>query len=171
MTLDPQTLLAVNIANLAALALLLSVIMGRDLSDAARTARRSIIVHAGAWVAVIVSELCSSHRLNLTLSTVSMACYSGSNWLLFTALEGWLGPRRFGRALRAVAFAMPIGYLSSAFSNLPGCIIYCESFYVEWNGLRLVSRQHETLGFSSYMLFSKLQLFIQSRKEGRGGSR
>ena len=110
MTLDPQTLLAVNIANLAALALLLSVIMGRDLSDAARTARCSIIVHAGAWVAVIVSELSSSHWLNLVLSTVSMACYSGSNWLLFTALEGWLGPRRFGRALRFVAVAMPIGY-------------------------------------------------------------
>ena len=111
MTLDPQTLLAVNIANLAALAVLLSVIMGHDLSDAARTARRSIIVHAGGWVAVILSELCSSHWwLNLALSTVSMACYSGSNWLLFTALEGWLGPRRFQRALRSVALAMPIGY-------------------------------------------------------------
>ena len=110
MTLDPQTLLAVNIANLAALALLLSVIMGRDLSDAARTARRSIIVHAGAWIAVILSELSSSHWLNLALSTVSMACYSGSNWLLFTALDGWLGPRRFRRALQIAAVAMPIGY-------------------------------------------------------------
>jgi diguanylate cyclase len=110
MTLDPQTLLAVNIANLATLALLLSGIMGRDLSDAARTARRSIIVHAGAWIAVILSELCSSHWLNLALSTLSMACYSGSNWLLFTALGGWLGPRRYGRALRIAVVAMPIGY-------------------------------------------------------------
>ena len=66
MTLDPQTLLAVNIANLAALALLLSVIIGRDLSDAARTARRSIIVHAGAWVAVIASELSSAHLFSRT---------------------------------------------------------------------------------------------------------
>ena len=39
-----------------------------------------------------------------------MACYGGSNWLLFNALEGWLGPRRFGRSLRIVAVAMPIGY-------------------------------------------------------------
>ena len=110
MTLDPQTLLAVNITNLAVLALLLSVIMGRGLSIAARTARRSIIVHAGAWIAVILSELSSLHWLNLVLSTVSMACYSGSNWLLFIALEGWLGPRRFGRTLQIIAVAMPIGY-------------------------------------------------------------
>ena len=110
MTLDPQTLLAVNISNLAVLAVLLSVIMGRDLSDAARTARRSITVHACAWVAVILSELSSAYWLNLVLSTVSMACYSLSNCLMFSALSGWLGPRRFQRTLWIVAAVMPIGY-------------------------------------------------------------
>jgi diguanylate cyclase len=112
MSLDPQTLLTLNVANLLALAILLPIIMGRRLSVAARAARRSLIVHAAAWMAVIFSELWPTNWwLNISLSTLSMICFSACNWLLFQALSAWLGPRRFGRALLVLAVAMPIGYV------------------------------------------------------------
>lgn len=110
MTLDPHTLLVVNVANLLTLAILLPAIMGHRLSPAARAARRSLIVHAGAWIAVILSELGTPYWLNLVLSTTSMVCYSLCNVLLFQAMNGWLGPRRGQRALHVLAIAMPIGY-------------------------------------------------------------
>lgn len=110
MFLDPHTLLVINVVNLLGLALLLPMIMGRTLSKAARAARYSLIVHASAWIAVILSEQCANYGLNLLLSTVSMCCYSGCNWLLFQALSGWLGPRRYGRALCVLAVTMPVGY-------------------------------------------------------------
>lgn len=110
--LDPQTLLVVNVANLLALAILLPVIMGDRLSAAARAARLSLIVHAGAWIAVILSEASPARWLDLLLSGLSMAGYSLSNWLLFGALNGWLGPRRGRRLLAGLAIAMPLGYLA-----------------------------------------------------------
>ena len=110
MFLDPHTLLVINVVNLLGLALLLPMIMGRTLSKAARAARYSLIVHASAWIAVILSEMCANYGLNLLLSTLSMCCYSGCNWLLFQALTGWLGPRRYGRLLCVLSVAMPIGY-------------------------------------------------------------
>lgn len=111
MALDPDTLLVVNVVNLLALAILLPIIMGRALSPAARAARYSLIVHAGAWVAVILSEWWNAHWSNLALSAISMAGFSASNWLLYQALRGWLGPRRFGRLLLVLAIAMPLGYV------------------------------------------------------------
>lgn len=111
MTLDPQTLLVVNVVNLLALAILLPIIMGRALSPAAHAARLSLIVHAGAWIAVILSEQWGAQWPNLALSAVSMACFSASNWLLYQALGRWLGPRRFAPLLLSLVIAMPIGYV------------------------------------------------------------
>ena len=54
--LDPYTLLVVNVVNLLVLAVLLPVIMGRRLSPAARDARRSLIVQAVAWTAIILAK-------------------------------------------------------------------------------------------------------------------
>ncbi|RIX45088.1 MAG: GGDEF domain-containing protein [Rhodocyclales bacterium GT-UBC] len=112
MVLDPNTLIAVNVVNLLALATLLPIIMGRTLSPAARAARLSLIVHAAAWVAVILSEKWGDAWPNLALSAFSMACFSTSNWLLFNALSNWLGLRPFGATLRWLAIAMPIGYIA-----------------------------------------------------------
>ena len=112
MLLDPHTLLTLNVTNLLALAILLPIIMGHELSVAAKAARRSLIVHAAAWIAVILSEFWSNHPwLNISLSTLSMGCFSASNWLLYQALTGWLGRRHFRRALAVLALAMPIGYV------------------------------------------------------------
>lgn len=112
MVLDPHTLIFVNVANLLALATLLPIIMGRRLSPAARAARLSLIVHAAAWVAVIISDRWGDAWPNQALSTLSMACFSISNYLLFSALGNWLGPRPFSRMLRGLAIAMPIGYVA-----------------------------------------------------------
>ncbi|MQY50986.1 diguanylate cyclase [Rhodocyclus tenuis] len=109
--LDPQTLLTLNVVNLLALAILLPFIMGQKLSSAAQAARRSLIVHSGAWIAVILSELWPTNWwLNISLSTVSMICYSSCNWLLYQALTNWLGERPFRRPLIVLAIVMPIGY-------------------------------------------------------------
>ena len=110
MSLDPHTLLVVNVVNLLATALLLPAIMGRALSPAARDARRSLIVQAVAWVAIILSEQGIPDWANRLLSTLSMCAYSASNWLIYRALAVWLGRRRGGRLLLALSFAMPIGY-------------------------------------------------------------
>jgi len=111
MSLDPQTLLVVSVTNLLALAVLLPVIMGKRLSPAARAARLSLIVHAGAWIAVILSEQVAPDWANRLLSTLSMAGYGTSHWLLFRALGEWLGERAGGRLLGGLAIALPIGYL------------------------------------------------------------
>ncbi len=111
MSLDPDTLLVICVANLLALALLLPIIMGQALSPAARAARLSLIVHAAAWIAVIFSEHAPFPWLDRLLSGVSMACYCLSNWLLFRALGAWLGPRRLARTLAVAAVVMPIGYV------------------------------------------------------------
>ena len=71
MTLDPQTLLAVNIANLAALALLLSVIMGRDLSSAAL--KGSGRENAKEWTVSTVREILEGALRDLGLSTKLLA--------------------------------------------------------------------------------------------------
>jgi len=110
MSLDPQTLFVVSITNLLALAILLPIIMGGMLSPAAKAARLSLIVHAGAWIAVILSEQMASQSANLALSTLSMVCYSASHWLLYRALSEWLGPRKLRRTLLILAVTMPIGY-------------------------------------------------------------
>ena len=111
MSLDPDTLLVICVANLLALAVLLPIIMGQTLSPAARAARLSLIVHAAAWIAVILSEHAPFPWLDRLLSGISMGCYSLSNWLIFRALGAWLGPRRMARTLAVAAIVMPIGYL------------------------------------------------------------
>lgn len=112
MSLDPDTLLVTCVANLLALAFLLPVIMGQALSPAARAARLSLVVHAAAWIAVIVSEPIPLPLFDRILSGISMACFSFSNWLLFRALGAWLGPRRFVRTLVVAAIVMPVGYVA-----------------------------------------------------------
>ena len=108
--LDPYTLLVVNVVNLLVLAVLLPVIMGRRLSPAARDARRSLIVQAVAWTAIILAKQHVPPWAGLLLSTLAMAAYSTSNWLIYRALGAWLGPRRGRRLLLGLVVVAPIGY-------------------------------------------------------------
>jgi diguanylate cyclase (GGDEF)-like protein len=110
MFLDPQTLLIINVVNLLTLAALLPLMMGGTLSQAAQHARQSLIIHALAWICVILSEQVAALWLNLVLSVASMTCYGLSNLRLFRALEGWLGPRPGKAFMLILALMLPVGY-------------------------------------------------------------
>lgn len=118
MRLDPDTLLIVNIANLLVMATTLPIIMGAALSDAARAARRALMVQALSWIALVVSGMVSGSWLDWALSTFAMATISLANWLIYQAFEGWLGPRPWRRTLVVLLVAMPLGY-TLAFSSYP----------------------------------------------------
>lgn len=110
MSLDVHTLLVINAANLLLMAFTLPFIMGRQLSPAAANARNSLMVQALGWVAMILSNLWWEQWPDRLLSTLSIACFSAGQWLMFQAMQGWLGPRRGETLMRAVAVLTPIGY-------------------------------------------------------------
>lgn len=110
MYLDPTTLVTINAANQLLLALVLPVIMGQQLSPAARDARRSLIVQAVGWVALIASGYWPEQWPDRVLSTVSMTCIGLSQWLMFKALQSWLGRRPLARLLTVATVLLPIGY-------------------------------------------------------------
>jgi diguanylate cyclase (GGDEF)-like protein len=118
MRLDPDTLLIVNIANLLVMATTLPIIMGAALSDAARAARRALIVQAMSWIALVLSGLAHGTWMDWALSTFAMATISVANWLMYQALAGWLGPRPWRRTLLLLLVAMPVGYTLS-FASYP----------------------------------------------------
>ncbi|MDZ7939358.1 MAG: hypothetical protein U5M53_14250 [Rhodoferax sp.] len=116
MFLDVNTLLVVNAANVLITAAALPVIMGRKLSPAAAHARAALMVQAAAWVAILLSGLWPEQWPDQLLSTVSIACTGVSQWLLFRALQGWLGPRRGGIMLTLLVILTPVGYAALFYS-------------------------------------------------------
>ncbi len=106
MSLDFLTLMAVMAANLFMISAVLPLIMGRDLSRAARHVQASLLLQALAWAAIIAS----SSLWDQPLSTLSIACNAAAQWMLYRALEEWLGPRPLRRVLLALVVAAPLGY-------------------------------------------------------------
>ncbi len=113
MQLDPATLIFLNVANLLAMSLALPLVMGQNLSPAARNARLSLMVNAGAWLALIAAGFWREQWPDRALSTLAMALLGLSNWLIYRALSSWLGPRPFARLLVLLAMATPLGYALS----------------------------------------------------------
>jgi len=111
--LDPTTLIVINVANLLAMSLTLPLIMGQNLSPAARDARLSLILNGLAWIALIFSGFWREQWPDWLLSSLAMGLLGASNWLVFRALGGWLGPRPWGRLQWWLALAMPLGYALS----------------------------------------------------------
>ena len=110
-SLDPRTLLVVNAANVLLLAATLFIVMGRRLSVGAGGARNTLVVQALGWIALFLANFWPAREwCVLLLSTVAVAAFSFSNWFLFRALEGWLGPRKGRVALLALAVVIPLGY-------------------------------------------------------------
>ena len=118
MFLDVNTLLVVNAANVLITAAALPVIMGRQLSPAAASARAALVVQAAAWVAILLAGLWPEQWPDQVLSTGFIACTSISQWLMFRALQGWLGPRQGGRLLTLLVILTPVGY-AATFSSYP----------------------------------------------------
>lgn len=106
MPLDFLTLMAVMAANLFMISAALPLIMGRGVSRAARHVQASMLLQAVAWAAIIAS----SSLWDQALSTLSIACNAAAQWMLYRALEDWLGPRPLPRVLLALVIAAPLGY-------------------------------------------------------------
>lgn len=111
MTLDINTLLVVTVANIVVIALISPAVMGVRLGHAASAARWSLVLHAASWVFMITSNSWPETGLDHLLSTLAVAGFAATHWLLFRALNGWLGPRRFERAVVVLAILAPLGYV------------------------------------------------------------
>jgi len=106
MPLDFFTLMTVMAANLFMISAALPLIMGRNVSRAARHAQASLLLQAIAWAAVMIA----GSVWDQAMSTLSIACQAGAQWMLYRALEEWLGPRPLRRVLLALVVAAPLGY-------------------------------------------------------------
>jgi len=106
MPLDILTMLALTSINLFMLAAALPWLMGRQVSASARYAQGSILAQAIAWAAVIAA----GRWYDAALSTLCMGAAVLSQWLLFRALRGWLGPRPGEGLLIALIVLTPAGY-------------------------------------------------------------
>jgi diguanylate cyclase (GGDEF)-like protein len=108
--IDLNTLLVVTIANIAALAIVSPAVMGWRISEAARSARLSLVLYATSWIPMILSNLWPETLLDRFLSTLSVGGFAASNWMLFNAMSHWLGPRRFERTVKLLIYLIPVGY-------------------------------------------------------------
>ena len=117
-SLDPTTLIFLNVANLLAMSLALPLVMGQNLSPAAHNARASLMINGAAWLALILAGFWREQWPDWLLSSVAMGLLSFSNWLIYRALSHWLGPRPLGRLLLVLVLATPLGYALS-FGSYP----------------------------------------------------
>lgn len=110
MQLDINTLLVVTVANIVVLAMISSAVMGAHLGPAANAARWSLVFHAASWICMIASNFWPETWIDRLLSTVAIGGFAGTHWLLFQALSGWLGPRRYAPVVATLAILSPLGY-------------------------------------------------------------
>jgi diguanylate cyclase len=112
--IDILSLITVAMVNLLGISIVLPLIMGRNLTRAARCAQAALVLLTLGWTALTLSEYGSS----FVLSVLSMACLSGCLVALHQALTGWLGRRPGARAIVVLAVLMPLGYALS-FGHYP----------------------------------------------------
>ncbi|PQA78481.1 GGDEF domain-containing protein [Rhodoferax sp. TS-BS-61-7] len=111
--LNVLTILVLTALNLSTVSVALLLIMGKGISRAARLAQFSLLSQTLGWVAIISSGFVFGHWLDPVLSTAAMVLASVANYLMFLALQAWLGPRPNQRALIALMVLMPLGYALS----------------------------------------------------------
>lgn len=111
MALDIESLLVVNAANLILMAATLPLIMGRQLSKAAASARNSLLIQALGVIAIVLSGLWPAQWANHLTSAIAVSLLALGQWLMFRALAGWLGPRRGELLLKSTIVLAPVGYL------------------------------------------------------------
>ena len=106
MPLDFLTLMTVMAANLFMISAALPLIMGKEISRAARHIQASLLLQAIGWAAIIVS----SSVWDQLLSTIAIGCQAAAQWALYRALQEWLGPRPLPRLLVVLVVLTPLGY-------------------------------------------------------------
>ena len=114
MNLAVQPMMLINMVDMLALAIIMPVIMGKQLSPAARYARDAMIVQAGIILALLAANTVPILVWHAAFSSISVFLMAWANWLGLKALEGWLGPRQGKRLLLAAMVVAPIGYLAFA---------------------------------------------------------
>ena len=108
--IDVFTVLVLTALNLGTVSIALPLIMGRRISAAARRAQASMACQAMGWVCIIASDQWNGHWLDPALSTISIGFAAAANYLMFMALEHWLG-RRPGRPLMLLLTVLtPVAY-------------------------------------------------------------
>lgn len=162
MQLDPSTLIFINIANLLAMSLALPLVMGLDLSRAARHVRTSLMLKAGAWVLLAFTTRLAGQWSEPVLATLALALMSLSHVLIFRALSLWLGPRPMGRLLVVLAVATPIGFALS-FHNYPVRVAWLSlmlagQLLIQARATLLPTADSHSRGSWRYLLFSCLFL-------------
>lgn len=110
MQLDFLTLLATTAISLFMVSASLPLIMGRNISAAARCVQATLLLQALAWVAIIVSNFAPTPLADRVISTVSIGSGMAAQWMTYRALMGWLGPRPWPRLFQVLAVAAPLGY-------------------------------------------------------------
>jgi diguanylate cyclase len=111
--LNVLTILVLTALNLSTVSVALFLIMGKGISRAARLAQFSLLSQTLGWAAIISSGFALGHWLDPVLSTAAMVLASAANYLMFLALQAWLGPRPNQRALTILLVLMPLGYALS----------------------------------------------------------
>ncbi|HNZ91645.1 MAG TPA: GGDEF domain-containing protein [Acidovorax sp.] len=110
MQLDFLTLLATTAISLFIISASLPLIMGRNISAAARCVQAGLLLQALAWAAIVASTYAPATLADRLLSSLSVGCGTAAQWMNYRALAGWLGPRPWPRLLLALVVAAPLGY-------------------------------------------------------------
>ena len=106
MSLDVNTLLALMLANVFAIAVALPVVMGWRVSAAARYALACAVAQALAWGSFLLAQPVHDR----IFSTLWIGLLGASFVMMWQALRGWLGPRPGRNLILAAAVLTPLGY-------------------------------------------------------------
>ena len=111
---DVRTVLALTALNLFAVAAAMSLVMGQNLSPAARSARASLVAQAWGWTAIVAADFV----WDMPLSVLAIVFGGLANWFMYQALSHWLGQRPFKPFMLVGLVLMPLGYAIS-FGSYP----------------------------------------------------
>ena len=106
MQLDTVTLQILTAVILLMVSLSMPILMGKGVSRAARCMQASLLAEMLTWVLLISS----SWLFDRVFSSLAIACGAISQWLMYLAVQGWVGKRSFGRLNLALMVLGPLGY-------------------------------------------------------------
>lgn len=111
MPIDITSLLCAHVISLVTMALALPAVMGR-VGPPARRAQFGVLLQAAGWALLLASGLPPAGGWgDRLLSSLAMACISGSVALMATAYDLWCGRAAHDRWHAVVVVAMPLVYL------------------------------------------------------------
>lgn len=110
MSLDFFSMALLIAINLAVMGLVLPLVMGSPVSEAAQHAQRSFLVQAMSWVALLTASRLRGLPVEPWISVLGTVLATAAQWQLCLALQGWLGPRPLRRLVLALCILAPLGF-------------------------------------------------------------